>query len=81
MSKPYFEVYQIENEKFRFRFKLSPKKVLFESHEYSSKRACQKGITSVRQNVPLADGATYNREEGVENGELEIQSEDKTSAD
>lgn len=80
MSKPYFEVYLTENGKFRFRFKLSPKKILFESHEYSSKRACQKGITSVRQNVPIADGATYNRE-GVNNGELEIQGQDKTSAD
>jgi uncharacterized protein YegP (UPF0339 family) len=80
MTKPYFEVYETENGKFRFRFKLSPKKVLFESHEYSSKRACQKGVVSVRQNVSLADGSTYNRE-GVENGELEIQGQDKTSSD
>lgn len=80
MSKPYFEVYLTENGKFRFRFKLSSKKLLFESHDYSSKRACQKGIASVRNNVPIADSATYNRE-GVNNDELEIQGQVETSTD
>jgi uncharacterized protein YegP (UPF0339 family) len=81
MSKPYFEVYQTENGKFRFRFKLSPKKVLFESHEYSSKRSCQKGVFSVKKNVPLSNGSIYNREREEENDELEIYGQDKTSSD
>jgi len=82
MSKPYFEVFPTESGKFKFRFKITNKKILFESYtEYNSKRSCLNGISSVRRNIPESHFSVYNREKGVENGELEIQGEDKTSSD
>lgn len=55
-----FEIFQDQGGKYRFRLKAGNGQVIATSQGYSTKKACNNGIESVRKNAPVApvDDAT-----------------------
>ena len=54
MAKPKFEIFKDKNGKFRFRLKAPNGEIIATSEAYETKQGCEKGITSVKENAPIA---------------------------
>jgi uncharacterized protein YegP (UPF0339 family) len=54
LTHPKFEVYEDKAGEFRFRLKARNGEIVATSEGYTTKRACENGIESVRKNAPEA---------------------------
>ncbi|WP_411822322.1 YegP family protein [Leptospira sp. 'Mane'] len=50
-----FEIYKDKAGEFRFRLKAGNGEVIATGEGYSSKKACENGIESIRKNAPIAE--------------------------